>query len=62
MDVTYLRLPPGTLQKVQALASLETLRQGRRVTVSELMRGVIDRLLEANAEALAQARTAQGSR
>jgi hypothetical protein len=62
MDVTSLRLAPGTLQKVQALAGIETLRQGRRITASELMRGVIQRLLEANAEALARSHPSNGPR
>ena len=50
MEVTSLRLPPGMLVKLTALASVETLRRGRRVTWAGLVREVVERhLLQPNA-------------
>ena len=41
MDVTTVRLPSGTLDRLHAIASLETLRTGVHVSCSEIMRRVL---------------------
>jgi hypothetical protein len=46
-DVTSIRLQPGTLRRLQTLASLESLRLGRRVSVSALLRSAVEEKLAA---------------
>jgi hypothetical protein len=45
MEVTSLRLPTGTVAKLTSVASLETLRRGRRVTWASLVRETLERHL-----------------
>jgi hypothetical protein len=45
VEATSVRLPSGTLRRLRALASAETLLSGERVTVSQLLRLAVEEKL-----------------
>jgi hypothetical protein len=54
MRVTGIRLPQATLNRLQTLAHLESLRRGTNITWSELVREVIHEHLLGENHGLAQ--------